>query len=107
MTQQNAALVEQSAAAAESLKDQANRLAQTVATFKLGDGNVTHSMVHSVKAAAPAKTTAPKAAPTPAKAPTVAAAPAAPKASPAPAPVASAPAPAPAASGASDDWETF
>ena len=35
MTQQNAALVEQSAAASESLKDQAQRLAQTVGSFKL------------------------------------------------------------------------
>jgi methyl-accepting chemotaxis protein len=35
MTQQNAALVEQSAAAAESLKDQAARLAGLVATFRL------------------------------------------------------------------------
>ena len=36
MTQQNAALVEQSAAAAESLKEQATRLASAVAAFKLG-----------------------------------------------------------------------
>ncbi|WOB09794.1 methyl-accepting chemotaxis protein [Piscinibacter gummiphilus] len=36
MTQQNAALVEQSAAAAESLKRQAGSLSQVVATFKLG-----------------------------------------------------------------------
>jgi methyl-accepting chemotaxis protein len=35
MTQQNAALVEQSAAAAESLRDQASRLSQVVATFRL------------------------------------------------------------------------
>jgi methyl-accepting chemotaxis protein len=35
MTQQNAALVEQSAAAAESLKDQAQRLMALVATFRL------------------------------------------------------------------------
>ena len=35
MTQQNAALVEQSAAAAESLKDQAVRLAQVVGTFRV------------------------------------------------------------------------
>ncbi len=35
MTQQNAALVEESAAAAESLKDQAARLADVVRTFKL------------------------------------------------------------------------
>jgi methyl-accepting chemotaxis protein len=37
MTQQNAALVEQSAAAAESLKDQAERLAEVVGTFRLTD----------------------------------------------------------------------
>jgi methyl-accepting chemotaxis protein len=35
MTQQNAALVEQSAAAAESMRDQARRLAEVVGTFKL------------------------------------------------------------------------
>ena len=35
MTQQNAALVEESAAAAESLKDQAARLAEVVGTFQL------------------------------------------------------------------------
>jgi methyl-accepting chemotaxis protein len=35
MTQQNAALVEQSAAAAESLKDQAASLSQAVSTFKM------------------------------------------------------------------------
>jgi len=36
VTQQNAALVEESAAAAESMKHQAIKLAQTVAVFKLG-----------------------------------------------------------------------
>jgi methyl-accepting chemotaxis protein len=35
MTQQNAALVEQSTAAAESMKEQAQRLAVLVGTFKL------------------------------------------------------------------------
>ena len=35
-TQQNAALVEESAAAAESLKSQAARLAEAVAVFRLG-----------------------------------------------------------------------
>jgi methyl-accepting chemotaxis protein len=35
MTQQNAALVEQSAAAAESLKDQADRLGGLVARFRI------------------------------------------------------------------------
>ena len=38
MTQQNAALVEQAAAAAESLQDQADTLAQTVSVFKLETG---------------------------------------------------------------------
>ena len=37
MTQQNAALVEESAAAAESLKGQSRQLADAVATFRLGD----------------------------------------------------------------------
>ncbi len=35
MTQQNAALVEQSAAAAESLHEQSNQLAQAMAVFKV------------------------------------------------------------------------
>jgi methyl-accepting chemotaxis protein len=39
MTQQNAALVEQSAAAAQSLQEQAERLAQVVHQFKLRDGS--------------------------------------------------------------------
>ena len=38
MTQQNAALVEESAAAAESLSEQAQRLAEVVGTFKLQGG---------------------------------------------------------------------
>ena len=37
MTQQNAALVEQSAAAAESLRDQAEHMAQAVAVFKISE----------------------------------------------------------------------
>jgi methyl-accepting chemotaxis protein len=36
MTQQNAALVEQSAAAAQSLREQADKLAQAVAVFRIG-----------------------------------------------------------------------
>jgi len=43
MTQQNAALVEESAAAAESLKDQATRLAQVVQIFRI-DGLVSHAL---------------------------------------------------------------
>jgi methyl-accepting chemotaxis protein len=38
VTQQNAALVEEAAAAAESLQDQASTLAQVVGVFKLDEG---------------------------------------------------------------------
>ncbi len=44
MTQQNAALVEESAAAAESLREQAARLAQVVQQFRLGDDKVTKQL---------------------------------------------------------------
>ncbi|HEX8403769.1 MAG TPA: methyl-accepting chemotaxis protein, partial [Duganella sp.] len=37
VTQQNAALVEEAAAATQSLQDQAGELAQTVSIFKIGD----------------------------------------------------------------------
>jgi methyl-accepting chemotaxis protein len=37
-TQQNAALVEETAAAAESLRQQSGRLAATAAVFRLGEG---------------------------------------------------------------------
>jgi len=40
MTQQNAALVEESAAAAESLKDQAQRLSEAVGAFRVGTAAV-------------------------------------------------------------------
>ncbi len=40
MTQQNAALVEQSAAAASSLRDQARRLVEAVAVFKVNDARM-------------------------------------------------------------------
>ncbi|MCH8179063.1 MAG: chemotaxis protein [Proteobacteria bacterium] len=60
MTQQNAALVEESAAAAESLKEQAARLAAAVAAFKLGQhrGHA-EPVLHN----APASQEVPKAAP--------------------------------------------
>ena len=97
MTQQNAALVEESAAAAESLKHQAQRLMEVVATFRLDE--------HAAPAAAPRPAPAPVAhvkaadaaiqaarkAPAPAARPAVATPPASPS----------------AASGASDDWESF
>ena len=42
-TQQNAALVEESAAAAESLRQQAQELVQAVAVFKLGHGDAAYA----------------------------------------------------------------
>jgi methyl-accepting chemotaxis protein len=83
VTQQNAALVEQAAAAAQSLQEQSGRLVETVSIFKLSS--------HETPRAQPARKSAP---PKPASKPT-AAAPAAP-AAPAKAAVA-APAPAPKA----------
>ncbi|MCM5683000.1 methyl-accepting chemotaxis protein, partial [Schlegelella sp. S2-27] len=66
MTQQNAALVEESAAAAESLKEQAYRLADVVSAFKLkqGVGAVARQVIEraresSMPAAAPRDMPAP------------------------------------------------
>jgi methyl-accepting chemotaxis protein len=53
MTQQNAALVEESAAAAESLKDQAIKLAQVVQVFRLG-GSVQPQLAAPTAKKAPA-----------------------------------------------------
>jgi len=98
MTQQNAALVEQSAAAAESLKEQAVKLSEVVATFQL-DRSVDLASPHRALApamrSAPARKPAPMPLPKPARA---AAAPLKPVAK-----VATAAA-APADTGA---WETF
>ncbi|QTN24405.1 HAMP domain-containing protein [Rhizobacter sp. AJA081-3] len=107
MTQQNAALVEQSAAAAESLKDQAMRLAQVVASFRLAghagvappQATVTaHSPVARGRVIAPTpKAAQPKPASLKAASPK-----AAPQAAvrPAPNPIAS-------TAAVSGDWETF
>ncbi len=108
MTQQNAALVEESAAAAESLKDQAMRLARVVSGFKIDAHAVQAAPSAPAQAAAPAAApAAPVAAAKPAPAKPAPAAAAAPKAA-APAP-AQTPAPAPRATAAAadDDWETF
>jgi methyl-accepting chemotaxis protein len=102
MTQQNAALVEESAAAAEGLKEQANRLASVVGTFKLISGP-------SPQAAAAKPIARPS--PAPAQQLTVAkgmpAKPAHPPTpTPTPRPAAAAPAKA-TTTAAGDDWETF
>ncbi|WP_322114287.1 methyl-accepting chemotaxis protein [Aquabacterium sp. A7-Y] len=92
MTQQNAALVEESAAAATSLKDQARQLAEVVATFKLdGASRITGAAVEKARltVAAPARAAEPTLSAQPVKAAPAAAAPAAPsKSQAAPAPAA-------------------
>ena len=95
MTQQNAALVEQSAAAAQSLREQADQLAQAVAVFKLA-AQVARTPAAPLPRAAQPPRVSPPARQTPAARPAVVALPAAAK-------------PAPAiAKGASDsDWESF
>jgi len=108
VTQQNAALVEESAAAAESLKGQAQQLVQTVAVFKLSGMQAMPSVSATAPASAPRATPATVLRPSfkPAGAPkgarSAAPKPAAPKPS-----VASTPAePAPARTG-TDDWTSF
>jgi len=57
MTQQNAALVEESAAAAESLKDQANRLDQVVRVFRIGDADSTRPVMSTAPVVKPVVST--------------------------------------------------
>ena len=117
MTQQNAALVEESSAAALSMNEQAQRLAQVVSIFKVGDGLSSARMLvpPSAKAAtstAPAASTA-KARPSSAKAPKAAATASKPAVAAAPqaAKLQSPGAPTKpqkmAATTAEDDWESF
>jgi methyl-accepting chemotaxis protein len=53
MTQQNAALVEEAAAAAQSLQDQASELAHVVSIFKLVEGEEPHVVAKAAAVAAP------------------------------------------------------
>ncbi len=96
MTQQNAALVEESAAAADSLKRQAENLTSLVSTFRLGGDDA----VHRPAPVAPQAARAPQAPSAPA-----------PLARPAPASAAPAPArpaPSPALAAADDgEWTSF
>ncbi|WP_414636842.1 methyl-accepting chemotaxis protein [Aquabacterium sp.] len=119
MTQQNASLVEESAAAAESLKDQASRLVDGVAMFRLADAPAAAAKPAIRTTAKPAPATARKPAAQPAGKPLSKPAEAKPKAAAAPAkpatakPVLMRPAPAsaqPAAAATADaggDWESF
>ncbi|MDT7836595.1 methyl-accepting chemotaxis protein [Aquabacterium sp. OR-4] len=112
MTQQNAALVEESAAAAESLKSQADRLASMVATFRADASPATASAPPAAPVRAAAATVSHRPAPAPAPARAAAASPA-PRAAAAAAPAAPRPAAKPAAAPATatangdTDWETF
>ncbi len=74
MTQQNAALVEQSAAAASSMSEQAAQLSEVVKTFRLDESELGNSQIRKLDAgslhkrpaaAAPAPRLAPKPAPKP------------------------------------------
>jgi methyl-accepting chemotaxis protein len=71
MTQQNAALVEEAAAAAESLQDQADGLAQAVSVFKLASGTGTPAPARVVQrpVSRPAIATTPRKAPLSARGP--------------------------------------
>jgi methyl-accepting chemotaxis protein len=79
MTQQNAALVEQSAAAAASMRDQANRMAEAVEVFRTGAASPSHAAVSpqpvrrpAAPMASPASTTPPAPRPIAKSAPTAA-----------------------------------
>ena len=121
MTQQNAALVEQSTAAAASMRDQAQRLAEVVSVFNVG-AVATQPAAAQRAAPAPAPRPAMKAMAAPraagtktvAKQPATARLPSSPKPNPAKAAFAPSPPPASATSapraqakGGDDDWESF
>ncbi|MBL8350096.1 MAG: HAMP domain-containing protein [Burkholderiaceae bacterium] len=107
MTQQNAALVEESTAAAESLRDQAGRLAGVVGHFDLG--NLGHGGARQATATATATVAVTATAATPRPAAPRVATPAAHEPVPqrAAAPGSKAPAPALETAAAGGDWESF
>ena len=119
MTQQNAALVEESAAAAESLKDQARRLSELISFFRTGDAQSQYVGAHAAspaasvptpshKPAAPAPVRATPAAPrAAAPAPTASGKPTAPLLRPAAKTPATPAAPAAASATAEGEWESF
>ena len=112
MAQSNAALVEEGAAAAESLKDQAVKLHALVSKYRVMASSPSSSYASARPSAAPKS--ALRAAPAVSAAKPAASKPAASKPSPAPMAARAAtpkaaplPAPAPATSGNDNDWETF
>ena len=110
MTQQNAALVEEAAAAAQSLQDQASELARVVSIFKLSEGEQYQAEAHVAPVTGTAVVVRPAAAKRPApalKKPAVKKPAAAPAAAKEDAPAAPAPKAKKAATVASDEWEEF
>ena len=112
MTQQNAALVDESAAAAESLRDQAQKLSQAMQVFKLSGGGQGHLSGPAAGYRAPAtlaiRVNRPVTPITPASRPAPAATPvAAPAKAKATASVLPAPKPSPATTADNGDWESF
>jgi methyl-accepting chemotaxis protein-1 (serine sensor receptor) len=113
VTQQNAALVEEAAAAASSLEDQAGKLRAAVAVFQLEESGYKAPVNAAPKrAAAPVRSAAARKvshsmSQTGAQPVTVARAPAVPAAAPTAAAPTRAPAKAVASAGSDQDWETF
>ena len=108
MTQQNAALVEESAAAAISLREQATKLAEVVSSFRVTGAGSVAAVMRRAPSPAPAPAPRPASRPAPVKK-TVAPRPVpAPTTTPTPTPVSPPPAPKAAAPAADNgDWETF
>jgi methyl-accepting chemotaxis protein len=106
MTQQNAALVEESAAAAASLRDQAQRLTEVVAVFNLGQGHApaARSLAQAPRASAAPAPAALRSAPRPSLSASKAPAPASVKPRVA---LPSATASAAPKAGNEDDWTSF
>ncbi len=100
MTQQNAALVEQSAAAAESLKDQASRLAEVMSIFRLDSAGASVNSPAIRPSAKPKHVPAATSSFKPTPAPRAQTHTSQPAAKAAPAATAS-------TTASSDDWETF
>ncbi len=105
MTQQNAALVEEAAAAAQSLQDQASELAHVVSIFKLVEGEEAHQAVQPAAVAAPSAIKAAAVRPAQLRSTRPALKKPAPSAAPSPAP--SAPKPKKAVAASADEWEEF
>ncbi|HKK22194.1 MAG TPA: methyl-accepting chemotaxis protein [Pseudohaliea sp.] len=103
VTQQNAALVEETAASSESMRDQADRLVELISFFKLAAGGGAPQPAARIEG----RSAAPKAPGGGAKTGTASKPAARPQAAKASAPASRPAEPAPAKAGADDEWEEF